>query len=77
MTSTDFFYLLGDLFQWTFGVFEFIGNWVNLIFLIGGFAGFYYWMSIQKKFNDLSNIPVEIKDNEGWYNKSPKNNQLK
>ena len=77
MTSTDFFYLLGDLFQWTFGVFEFIGNWVNLGFLIGGFAGFYYWMSIQKKFNDLSNIPVEIKDNEGWYNKSPKNNQLK
>ena len=46
-------------------------------FILGWFAGFYYWMSIQKKFNDLSNIPVEIKDNEGWYNKSPKNNQLK
>jgi hypothetical protein len=24
-------------------------------------------MNIQRKFNDLSNVPVEIKDNEGWY----------
>lgn len=77
MTSTDFFYLLGDLFQWSFGIFEFIGNWVNLVFLIGGFAGFYCWMSIQKKFNDVATIPVEIKDNEGWYKNSSENSQLK
>jgi hypothetical protein len=67
MNSTDFFFLLGDLFQWTFGIFELIGNLFNYILILVISGGLCYWMNIQRKLNDLSNVPVEIKDNEGWY----------
>ena len=67
MNSTDFFYLLGDLFQWIFGIFELIGNLFNYFLILVISGGLCYWMNIQRKLNDLSNVPVEIKDNEGWY----------
>jgi len=67
MNSTDFFFLLGDLFQWTFGIFELIGNLVNYILMLVIFGGLCIWMIIQAKLNRLSNVPVEIKNNEGWY----------
>ncbi|MCH1480151.1 hypothetical protein OAF64_06865 [Crocinitomicaceae bacterium] len=67
MNSTDFFFLLGDLFQWTFGIFELIGNLFNYFLILVISGGLCYWMNIQRKLNDLSNVPVEIKDNEGWY----------
>ena len=67
MNSTDFFFLLGDLFQWTFGIFELIGNLVNYILMLVIFGGLCILMIIQAKLNRLSNVPVEIKNNEGWY----------
>jgi hypothetical protein len=67
MNSTDFFFLLGDLFQWTFGIFKLIGNLFNYFLILVISGGLCYWMNIQRKLNDLSNVPVEIKDNEGWY----------
>ena len=67
MNSTDFFFLLGDLFQWTFGIFELIGHLFNYFLILVISGGLCYWMNIQRKLNDLSNVPVEIKDNEGWY----------
>lgn len=67
MTSTDFFFLLGDVFQWTFQIFEIIGNAFNYLLIITGFVGFIYWMNIQRRFNDVSDVPVEVKDNKGWY----------
>jgi|TARA_B100000768_G_scaffold54232_1_gene52730 hypothetical protein len=67
MNSTDFFFLLGDLFQWTFQAFEFIGNFVNYFFILLIFSGLCYWMTVQKRLNKLSNVPVEIKENKEWY----------
>ena len=67
MNSTDFFFLLGDVFQWTFQIFEIIGNAFNYLLIITGFVGFIYWMNIQRRFNDVSDVPVEVKDNKGWY----------
>lgn len=67
MNSTEFFFLIGDLFQWTFGIFELIGNLFNYFLILVISGGLCYWMNIQRKLNDLSNVPVEIKDNEGWY----------
>ena len=67
MNSTDFFFLIGDLFQWTFEIFELIGNLFNYFLILVISGGLCYWMNIQRKLNDLSNVPVEIKDNEGWY----------
>jgi len=52
MNSTSFFYALGDFFQWTFGIFEIIGNSFNLFVLASGFFGFLYWMSLQNRFNN-------------------------
>ncbi|MBL6667888.1 MAG: hypothetical protein ISP69_04355 [Crocinitomicaceae bacterium] len=75
MNSTDFFFLLGDIFQWTFQIFEFIGNFVNYFFILLIFGGLCYWMTVQKRLNKLSNVPIEVKDNKGWYKE--KNQRLK
>ncbi len=62
MSSSDFFYGIGDFFQWTFGFFEFIGNKFNYFLLLLGFFGFFYWMNIQKKLNEkASNDPNQLK----------------
>lgn len=75
MNSTDFFFLLGDIFQWTFQAFEFIGNLVNYFFILLIFGGLCYWMNIQKRLSSLSNVPVEVEEGKGWYKE--KGRQLK
>ena len=75
MNSTDFFFLLGDIFQWTFQAFELIGNYINQGFILLIFGGLCYWMTVQKKLNKLSNVPAEVKEDKGWYKE--KNRQLK
>ena len=77
MNSTDFFFLLADIFQWTFQIFEIIGNSFNFFLLICGFGGFFYWMNIQRRLNGMSDVPVEVKDNEGWYKDASKKRQIK
>ena len=67
MTWTDFVYKIGDAFQWAFGFFEFIQNYFNTALVLLGFFGFYYWMTTQKRLRAKSNVPVDIKENEGWY----------
>jgi hypothetical protein len=34
-------------------------------------------MNLQRKFNAASTVPVEIKDNEGWYKENADKKQLK
>lgn len=75
MNSTDFFLLLGDIFQWTFQIFELIGNAFNYFLILVISGGLCYWMTVQKRLNKLSNVPVEVKDNKGWYKE--KNQRLK
>lgn len=63
MTLTDFFWGLGDIFQWTFQLFEIIGHSFNYaVIAIFGFGGLFYWLNMQKKFNDKAkNDPNAIK----------------
>jgi hypothetical protein len=53
----------------SFGFFEFIQNYFNTALILLGFFGFYFWMRTQKRLSDQSNVPVEIKENQGWYDK--------
>ena len=69
MTWTDFVYKIGDAFQWAFGFFEFVQNYFNTALILLGFFGFYYWMTTKKRLSAKSNVPVDIKENEGWYKK--------
>ncbi|MBU3658757.1 MAG: hypothetical protein FGM14_02715 [Flavobacteriales bacterium] len=77
MSSTDFFYALNDLFQKLFLFYDVVGNYFNNIVIVFGFLGFGYWMNLQRKFNAASNVPVEIKDNKGWYKENADKKQLK
>ena len=77
MSSTDIFYLIAHVFQWTFQIFELIGNAVNYSLIILGFGGFFYWMNYQVQFNKLSDVPAEIKDAKEWYKEGSKKSQLK
>lgn len=52
MKLTDLFYGIGDLLQWTFGIFEVIGNSFNYALIVLGFIGLFYWLNMQKKFNE-------------------------
>ncbi len=62
MTLSSFFHGLGDLFQWTFQIFEIIGNSFNYLLLLLGFFGFFYWMMKQAKFNkEAENNPNQLK----------------
>ena len=72
---TDFVYKLGDLFQWSFGFFEFIQNYFNNLRIILGFFGFGDGMNIQNKLSKKANVPVEASENTGWY--KDENKQLK
>jgi len=76
MSTTDIIYSIGDAFQWSFLFYDNVGNLFNDFLLLLGFFGFFYWMNIQRKLNDKSNVPVEIKDNVGWY-KDDAGKQLK
>lgn len=52
MTLTDFFWGIGDVAEWTFGIFEITGNMINYFFIIVlGFGGLFYWLNLQRKWN--------------------------
>lgn len=62
MSSTDIFWGIGDLMQWTFGIFEVIGNSFNYMLLGLGFIGLFYWLNWQRKFNQQAeNNPDQLK----------------
>tara|TARA_B100000575_G_C23087512_1_gene626811 strand:- start:1285 stop:1473 length:189 start_codon:yes stop_codon:yes gene_type:complete len=62
MSTTDIIYWIADFIEWTFGLFEFIGNYINDFILIFGFFGFFYWMSHQIRYNKKAkNNPNQIK----------------
>ena len=42
---------LEDLFVWSFGIMENLGNIPNDIFLVFGFVMMFYWLNLQGKFN--------------------------
>ena len=62
MSSSDFFYCIGDFLTWTFGFFEVVGNVFNNILIVLGFIGMFYWLNWQRKFNEQAkNDPNQIK----------------
>lgn len=62
MSSSDIFWGIGDLMQWTFGIFEVIGNSFNYFLVVLGFVGFAIWMNMQKKYNaEAEANPNQIK----------------
>jgi hypothetical protein len=52
MTLSAFFNWLGDLFLWTFQIFEVIGNNFNDAVIVLGFVGLFIWLNMQRKFNN-------------------------
>lgn len=42
---------IGDFLEWTFGVFEIIGNSFNNLVIIFGFVALIFWLIKQKKYN--------------------------
>lgn len=67
---TDFVYNMGEFFEWSFGFYEFIQNYFNDFLLFLGFFGFLYWMNIQNQLSKKSNVPIDAKENVGWYKNS-------
>lgn len=65
MTFSDFFYALGDIFQWTFNFLQndfWLVGFMNYGLLTLGFIGFFIWMFKQKKYNDAAKSnPNQIK----------------
>ena len=62
MSSSDIFYKIGGLLQDSFVFFEAVGNIFNYSVIVLGFFGVFYWMNLQKKFNDkAANNPNQIK----------------
>lgn len=62
MSSSTFFYGIGDFLTWTFGFFELVGNIFNYSLIVLGFIGLFYWLNWQKKFNDqAANNPDQLK----------------
>ncbi|MFM7467327.1 MAG: hypothetical protein ACKO2O_05440 [Crocinitomicaceae bacterium] len=70
MSTTDFFWNLGDLFQTAFLFYDMVGNYFNYLLILLGFFGFFYWMNVQRKLSANSNVPSEVSDPsfKGWYN---------
>ena len=53
MGSREFFEGLGELFtDVLFAPFEMVGNLFNYSLIVLGFVGLFYWLNLQKKFND-------------------------
>lgn len=77
MSSADFFWKLGDMFQCAFIFYDVVQNYFNYFLIILGFFGFFYWMNIQRKLSAKANVPSEVKDPDfpGWY--KDENKQIK
>lgn len=53
MGSREFFEGLGDLFtNYLFIPLEMVGNLFNYSVIVLGFVGLFYWLNLQKKFNE-------------------------
>ena len=62
MSSIEIFTMIGDLLQWTLGIFDVIGNYFNFFLLMFGFFGFIYWMNLQRSYNKAAeNDPNQLK----------------
>lgn len=63
MSSKQIFEGLGDFILWTTEIlFENVGNLFNTAVIILGFVGLFYWLNLQKKFNqNAENNPNQLK----------------
>jgi hypothetical protein len=63
MNSTDVIVGLGDFILWTTAIlFENVGNMFNYSMIVLGFIGLFYWLNLQKKFNqEAENNPNQLK----------------
>ena len=52
MNSNVIFEAIASFVQWTFGIFEVLGNGFNNLAILLGFFGLFFWLRTQKKFND-------------------------
>jgi hypothetical protein len=53
MSSKVFFQGLGDFILWTTEIlFENVGNMFNTAVILLGFVGLFYWLNVQRKFNN-------------------------
>jgi len=49
---TEFFYGIGDIAYWFFDLFSKLGNLPNIGFTVLSFVLLFWWMKLQKKYND-------------------------
>ena len=62
MTLSAIFNGIGDIFLWTFQIFEVIGNNFNYSMIVLGFIGLFIWLNKQRKFNAAAeNNPDQLK----------------
>jgi len=62
MSTKVVFEGIADMLQWTFQIFEVIGNSFNLAVIALGFFGLFYWLRLQAKFNTAAkNNPNQLK----------------
>ncbi len=59
---TEFFYSLGDFIYWLFeNTLEPLGMLPNWLFLTLGFGGLFFWLKMQKNFNDKAKSEGTLK----------------
>ncbi|MCB0401313.1 MAG: hypothetical protein KDD41_04470 [Flavobacteriales bacterium] len=59
---TEFIYSLGDLFYWLFeNTLEPLGMFPNWSFLMLGFGGLFFWLKMQKDFNEKAKSEGTLK----------------
>ena len=59
---TDFIYWLNEMFNVFFGVFEKAGNLPNYFFVAVGFVLLFWWLGLQKKYNEKAESdPKQLK----------------
>lgn len=64
MTLSDIFWGIGDFMHWTFNLLQAdaIGNMFNYACIVLGFGGLFYWLNMQRKFNEQAeNDPNQLK----------------
>ena len=62
MTLSGFFWMLADIIEWTFQIFEIIGGMFNVAVICVGFIGLFFWLNTQRKFNeDAARNPEKLK----------------
>jgi hypothetical protein len=53
---------LADFLVWTFGILEKFENLPNYAFILIGFAGMFYWLKLQAKYNkEAASNPKQLK----------------